>query len=252
MWTSGAGAPRGKGATEGDSGSSRPKVFILSAVRLYREGLAWSLVHHGDVDVVGTASPDDREIAVLDGMALSAVLLDMASPTGLTIASDLNRRMPHVKVIAFAVSEFDDELLAYAEAGVAGYVTRDGSIDDLVTSIVAALNGEINCSPRMVALLFQRLAKLAKGAPEPVVRLGLTQREQQIARLLAEGLSNKEIAGTLRIGSATVKNHVHNVLEKLQLRRRGEVAARLDAANAARPHHRALAAMAEQRVYGQP
>jgi DNA-binding NarL/FixJ family response regulator len=133
--------------------------------------------------------------------------------------------MPGVKVIAFAVSEIEDDLIACIEAGIAGFVTRDASIDDLAQSIMNALRDEVICPPRIAGLLFKRVAALSE-AGTPNVQM-LTRREREIAELLNEGLSNKEIARNLRIGSATVKNHVHNILEKLHVRRRGEAAARL-------------------------
>src|SRR5262249_26135221 len=114
-----------------------------------------------------------------------------------------------------------------AEAGIHGYVTRDGSVNDVVVAIQSAVRGEVACSPRVAALLFQRVATLSEATHGVQARPMLTRRELEIAGLITEGLSNKEIARSLRISSATVKNHVHNVLEKLQIRRRGEAAARL-------------------------
>jgi two-component system nitrate/nitrite response regulator NarL len=209
------------------AGMVRPRIFILSDVRLYREGLAWSLSQRPEVEVIGAAALSAEALAQIAGSRPTAVLLDFATPGALDLPKELDRSLPGIKVIAFAVSEVDHDLIACAEAGIAGFVTRDGSVDDLVRSILNTLRGEVACSPRIAGLLFRRLAALSEAKREPPTTSALTRREREIAELVNEGLSNKEIARSLRIGAATVKNHVHNILEKLQVSRRGEAAARL-------------------------
>jgi two-component system nitrate/nitrite response regulator NarL len=225
-----------QGAAVDAAVASRPSVFIVSPVRLHREGLACSLTLRKDLNVLGSAAPTEMTAAWLSDLQTSAVLMDMTAANALDLAKTLRRSLPQVKIVAFAVIDSDQELLAYAAAGVAGYVTQDGSLDDLVAAITRALKGELFCSPRLASLLFQRVAVLSdtRGAPEEPP--GLTRRERQVVNLLSQGLSNKEIAGNLRIGSATVKNHVHSILEKLHVRRRGEAAARWHAVPAATTH----------------
>lgn len=118
-------------------------------------------------------------------------------------------------------------MLACAEAGVSGFVSRNGSIHDAVTAVHCAVRNELVCSPRIAALLFSRVA--AAGSKRLVDRDNdaLIRREHEIVSLIMQGLSNKEISRQLRIQNATVKNHIHNILSKLQVRRRGEVAARI-------------------------
>jgi two-component system, NarL family, nitrate/nitrite response regulator NarL len=203
------------------------RIFILSDVRLFREGLTWSLSHQPDIEVVEALAPGPGVIAQITGSHAVAVLLDISMLGALDICRELNRRTPGIKIVAFAVNEVDCELVMCAEAGIHGYVTRDGSVKDVVIAIQCAVRGEIACSPRVAALLFQRVATLWEATHGVQARPMLTRREREIARLLTEGLSNKEIARSLRISSATVKNHVHNVLEKLQIHRRSEAAARL-------------------------
>jgi two-component system nitrate/nitrite response regulator NarL len=203
------------------------RVFILSDVRLYREGLAWSLSQRPEVELVGAAAPNAGGLAEAVSSAPAAVLLDFAMPEVLCLPKTLNRLIPGVKVIAFAVSEVDDELLACAEAGIAGFVTQNASVDDLVDAIWKALRGEVLCSARMTGLLFQRLAALSEATQVPSDIRPLTRRECEIVELINKGMSNKEIARSLRIASATVKNHVHNILGKLQVTCRGEATATL-------------------------
>jgi two-component system nitrate/nitrite response regulator NarL len=208
-------------------GIIRPRIFILSDVRLYREGLAWSVSQRPELEVIGASAPSAEALAQIASSVPTAVLLDFATPGALDLPKELSRLLPGIKIIAFAVSEIDDELIACAEAGIAGFVTRDGSVDDLVMSILNALRGEVFCSPHITGLLFKHVAALSDARSGPSSKHALTRREREVAELVNEGLSNKEIARSLRIGSATVKNHVHNILEKLHVNRRGEAAARL-------------------------
>jgi DNA-binding NarL/FixJ family response regulator len=200
------------------------RTFILSDVRLLRESLS---SHQPDIEIIEALPPSHAVIARIAESDAVALLLDITMPGALDICRELNRRAPRIKVIAFAVNEVDYELVTCAEAGIDGYVTRDGTVDDIVVAIQSAVRGEVTCSPRVAALLFQRVATLSEATRGVQAQPVLTRREREIAGLIAEGLSNKEIARSLRISCATVKNHVHSVLEKLQIRRRGEAAARL-------------------------
>jgi two-component system, NarL family, nitrate/nitrite response regulator NarL len=207
---------------------ARPRVFILSDVRLYREGLALSLSQRPEIEVVGAAASAAETLMTIADSAASAALLDVAMPDALRLPKELVRLVPEIKVIAFAVADVEHELIAYAEAGIVGYVPRDGSTDDVILSIQHALCGELICSPRLAGILLQRVARLSTTAARPFDERTLTAREREIMDLAKLGRSNKQIARLLSISPATVKNHVHNVLEKLQVNRRGEAAACLN------------------------
>jgi len=118
-------------------------------------------------------------------------------------------------------------VIACAEAGVSGYVTREASLDELTGVVESVARGESPCSPRISALLLRRVAETAGRRTETDAARRLTRREAEIVGLIDEGLSNKQIAGRLSIELATVKNHVHSILEKLQVERRAEAAARV-------------------------
>lgn len=137
------------------------------------------------------------------------------------------KSLAKVKVVALAVSEMHQQVLACAEAGVAGYVGRDGSERDLVAAAQYALRGELYCSASIAAILSRYIALMSAQASISDEQVALTRREQQILDLIGEGMSNKEIGRALRICDTTVKNHVHNILAKLQVHRRGEAAERL-------------------------
>jgi two-component system, NarL family, nitrate/nitrite response regulator NarL len=151
------------------------------------------------------------------------VLLDAALPDGVAVTHAIRARAPHVRVIVMSVA--DGDVLRFAEAGIAGYVTRDASVAELLAAMDSVQRGESLFSPRAAAALLDRVATLARE-PTAAGREPLTAREKEILSLLAAGLSNKEIATRLFIGVPTVKTHVHNILRKLGASRRGQAAAR--------------------------
>jgi DNA-binding NarL/FixJ family response regulator len=154
------------------------------------------------------------------------VLIDMAMPDSLATVRELAGLASCGRVVALSVPEHERTVLACAEAGIAAYVLREGSLADLVATVRGAVLGEAAISPRIAASMLRRLATLAHDlAPQPAVVL--TAREMEVAALLGDGLSNKQIGARLNIELATVKNHVHNVLEKLHVHRRGEAARHL-------------------------
>jgi DNA-binding NarL/FixJ family response regulator len=203
-------------------------IMVVSDVRLYREGLAGSLAQRHRLAVIATANNLD-DTTRLDELNPDVVVLDMSARGSLDAIRRVSSSSTRARIVAFAVEETERDVLLCAEAGAAGYVACDGTIDDLVNTIHSVARGELLCSPRIAATLFRALH--AQGARPDGDRLALTltAREREIAPLIDRGLSNKEIAAHLRIEVATVKNHVHNLLEKLQVASRGEAAARLRA-----------------------
>lgn len=204
----------------------RPRILIVSSVRLYREGVLLSLAQTQEIEILGAADPSEAFLRISD-LRPDVVLLDCSLDDSLSLPRRLREIAPTVKMVAFAISGVDQDVIACAEAGIAAFVARDGSTEDLVSAVHQSMRGELSCSPRLTALLVGRVAALAAGRALPGAGGTLTQREREIVPLVEQGLSNKEIARKLCIGTATTKNHVHNILEKLQVRRRGEVAARL-------------------------
>jgi two-component system, NarL family, nitrate/nitrite response regulator NarL len=212
----------------------RPTVFIISDVRLYREGLSWNLTRDGSLDVMGSCGHSSIALESLKARAPEAIILDIAMRDGLQLARELHARLPQVKIVAFAVSDIDREILTGAMAGISGYVHRDGSVRDLVNEVLNAVRGELHCSPRLAARLLQQIASLSFGEADASkasgngdARRALTRREAEILGLVDKGLSNKEIARALNISFATVKNHMHHILEKLHVRRRAQALARM-------------------------
>lgn len=203
------------------------RVLIVTDIRLYREGLAEILGRTENLDVVGAAAGQEDALWLLASAAPDVVLLDLGTPQGVAVIGSLRVAAPTVNVVALAVTEVEGEVLACAEVGAAGYVPREASVEELVTVIESVMRGETVCPPRIAATLFRRVAVLSGGRASKPSLLSLTVREREILRFLDRGLSNKEIAKRLGVEVATVKNHVHNILEKLRVHRRGEAAARI-------------------------
>ncbi|MDT7951084.1 MAG: response regulator transcription factor [Acetobacteraceae bacterium] len=202
----------------------RPRVLVVSDVLLYREGVARGLEQTGHFEIVGAASGEEVMVVLSAGL-VDAVVLDASEPAALQTGRALRARWDAIPIIGFGIAS-DAGSLACAEAGLRGFIGRDGSVRELALAIERALAGEVLCSAGLAALLCDRLARLA--GMSPTVASGvLTRRECEIAELVSEGLSNKEIALALHIGPATVKNHIHAILEKLQVARRSAIAGRL-------------------------
>lgn len=211
---------------------------MISDVLLYRDGIAAGLARSGrfaPIDVVGSAVA----LAAAGDARADVVFLDMSRVASLAFSRRLGPELEGVPIIGFGVGGHD-EALACAEAGISAFVGAEGTIDDLCEAALLALDGKAVVSPTLAAMLVHRLAALSVARQPSDATL--TRRERQIARLLDSGLSNKEIAGTLEISPATVKNHVHAILEKLNVSRRGAVGRTLSQAAPLGPTTATLAA----------
>jgi two-component system, NarL family, nitrate/nitrite response regulator NarL len=210
-------------------------VLLIADIRLYREGLAEVLERVDGVTVVAVAADPAASVRAASDSSPDVIVVDAA----MVAARDALRELASAStasLVALDVPATEQTMVDYAEAGVVGYVGRDGSLDDVVRAIRAAGSGHVSCEPILAATLV-RAVRSAAASTQRSPRLAmsgtrsiLTAREQEIARLIAlEGLSNKQIAQRLFIELPTVKNHVHNILGKLGVSRRAEAAAKLRA-----------------------
>jgi two-component system, NarL family, nitrate/nitrite response regulator NarL len=203
------------------------RVLIISEVRLYREGLVRLLRRDERLDVVGIASDVPDALAHLPELEQppDAVLLDVPAPVGLRAPGQLEAALPAARILALNVPDADESaVIAWAEAGVSGLLDTGVDVDEVAQAVETTAQGGTVCSPKLAAVLLRRVAREAESRPAAT---SLTARERQIAELIEQGHSNKEIAERLQIGLPTVKNHVHNILTKLKATRRGQAAAML-------------------------
>jgi DNA-binding NarL/FixJ family response regulator len=202
------------------------RLLILAEVSLYREALARSLGRDDRFDIAAVAAGIDEAVASLEAVRPDIILVDAGMPASANAVWVLATAAPGAKVVALGVPEVKREVIALAEAGVAGYVTPDGSMEDLAAVVESVSRGETLCSPGIAANLLDRVAVLSRERQLEPIEEKLTARELDVLRLIEEGLANKEIATELSIELPTVKNHVHRVLEKLNVHRRTQAAAR--------------------------
>jgi two-component system, NarL family, nitrate/nitrite response regulator NarL len=200
-------------------------LLILSDIRFLCEGLA-AVLARDRAFVVGVAATIDDALAVMAVRPSPIILVDAALPDGRAAVTRLRQLAPAAQIVALALSETEADVIAWAEAGVCGYVPRNTPLDELANFLGKIMRREQVCSSRIAASLLRWIAEMrptgAKAATADAA--ALTAREDQIMHLVAAGLSNKEIARRLDIGLATVKSHVHNLLGKLALERRSQVA----------------------------
>lgn len=221
----------GNAQAEAD-GTSAIGVFIICNVRIYRDGLAEMLARMG-LRVLGSAPECRGAIEKLRTTSPDVILLDAATGGAEGNVRRLAKELPASKILAIGVSELEHEMICLAEAGALGYIPHSASGDEAVDAVRGAARGEAVCSPRIVAALFRHVGALAAERVPEASQPHLTARELEVLALIDRGLSNKEIASFLSIGVATVKNHVHSILQKLNLRRRAEAIAWLRDRNGA-------------------
>ena len=179
------------------------RVLVVDDTSLYRLALADVLGGEPSINVVETAADVGAVLELLAGRgAETVVLVNMSMPDGLAVLNAIVRAVPATAVIALAVSDLEHEIIACAEAGVAGCLLKGDSYADLVALITSVAQGETRCSPRVAAALLRRLATLSKESRVESVQTRLTAREREVMQLVDEGLSNKQIARGSRSSSA--------------------------------------------------
>ncbi len=206
---------------------TRIRVLIVDDHALFRRGLELVLAVEPDLEVVGEAADGIAAIDMAAELAPDVVLMDVRMPGvgGIEATRRIRTEQPMTKVVMLTVSEDEEDLFDAIRAGATGYLLKELSIEEVADTVRAVARGQALVSPSMAAklltefnLLSRRVAEQHGDAPR------LTDRELEVLRLVAKGMSNKEIATELVIAENTVKNHVRNILEKLELRTRMEAA----------------------------
>lgn len=198
-------------------------VWLVCRVQLYKDAIAELLSQQQDIDLIGVEPSDLEILALIDGPVSGLVLLDMTTPGAFALAKRLMAERPSARILGFGVDIVALDVISCAEAGLRGFVPRTASIADLVTAVKRVAMGETVCSAGVADGLFQDLRDV--GAARKDV---LTSRQIEIAGLLGRGLSNKDIARHLSLGPSTVKNHVHEILARLEVTTRAEAGRRVN------------------------
>ena len=214
------------GADAHGNGSGSIRVVIVDDHALFRRGLDRVLDDEPDIEVVGEAADGVEAVSRVRELTPDIVIMDVRMPraTGIEAARTIRAVVPETKVIMLTVSDLEEDLYEAVKAGVNGYLLKEVAIPEVADAIRAVAAGHSLVSPSMASKLFSEFNVLAQQADERQRSLSprLTERELEVLKLVARGLSNRDIAGELFISENTVKNHVRNVLEKLQLHSRME------------------------------
>lgn len=202
-------------------------IFLIEDNRLLRDGLSAMLSSQG-LSVVATARSGEEALREVARVKPQMVLLDSAlgDRDSARFVKEVREAFPDVKVIVMGLLPAHEEFLDFVKAGVNGFILKDATIEVFVATILAVADGVSVLPSMMTSTLFSHVAAqaLARGRRGVKAAVRMTARERQVIDSIAAGLSNKEIADRLRIATHTVKSHVHNILEKLALHTRLEVA----------------------------
>jgi two-component system NarL family response regulator len=202
-------------------------VLIVDDHALFRRGLDLVLTADPDVEVVGEASNGLEAIERAAELLPNVVLMDVRLPgvPGIEATRRIRQAHPATKVMMLTSSQDEEDLFAAVRAGATGYLLKEVAIDEVAAAVRAVARGQALVTPTMAAKLFTEFNMLSRRVDEQHGHAPrLTDREIEVLRLVAKGMSNKEIAAELVIAENTVKNHVRNILEKLQMRSRMEAA----------------------------
>ncbi len=201
------------------------RILIVDDHILFREGLTGLLRAQPDMEVIGECGTMNEAISQALLLKPDVVLMDFSLPdgTGLEATRAILAELPLTEIIFLTVHDNDERLIAAMRAGAKGYLLKNLSVNKLLASLRALERGEAAISRTMMARILEEFAQsrpASASAPSPLV--GLTSREIEVLQELADAITNQEIATRLFISENTVKNHIHNILEKLNLHNRRE------------------------------
>ena len=202
-------------------------VALIEDNRMVREGMAALLNKTKDFKVVATASGGDP--ALLRDASPDVILLDVGlwDDDSLSVAETVKRDHSGAKIIIMDLLPVHEDIVDFVNAGISGFIMKDATFEELVSTIRSVAEGKPVLPPQMTSSLFSQIAKEAvvKSRAMAIDSVRMTTREREVVGLIGEGLSNKEIASRLNIATHTVKSHVRNVMEKLALHTRLQIAA---------------------------
>jgi DNA-binding NarL/FixJ family response regulator len=202
------------------------RVLVVDDHALFRRGLEMVLGQEPDIEVVGEAADGAEAVAKASALLPDIVLMDVRMPrrSGIEACTAIKDVVPSAKIVMLTISDEEADLYEAIKAGASGYLLKEISIDEVASAIRAVAGGQSLISPSMASKLLSEFATMIKKTDErhqvPAPRL--TERELEVLKLVARGLNNRDIAKELFISENTVKNHIRNILEKLQLHSRME------------------------------
>jgi DNA-binding NarL/FixJ family response regulator len=226
-------SPSGRNEATGADAARKPaaepiRTLIVDDHALFRRGLEMVLESEPDIELVGEASDGEEAVSKAGESLPDVILMDIRMPriSGIEACRALKDVAPSAKIVMLTISDEEEDLFEAIRAGASGYLLKDIPLDEVADTVRAVYGGQSLINPSMAGKLLTEFAALARRddeePPQQVPAPRLTDREIQVLRLVARGMNNRDIAKELFISENTVKNHVRNILEKLQIHSRME------------------------------
>ena len=204
-------------------------ILVIEDNRLLRDGIDSILKKQSDMRVVATVGNGENILLMMDKVKPNIVLLDLGlrNQNSLQIVKLSKQHFPGTKIIVMDLIPLQSDVFEFIQAGVAGFILKDASIAEFLKTIRSVYKGTQVLPPHLTGSLFSQIVEHAINGPKPsaiIESVRMTKREKQAVELIADGFANKEIAQKLHLSTYTVKSHVHNILEKLALHTRMQIA----------------------------
>jgi len=204
------------------------RLLLIEDNRLLRDGILSILKLYKDIVIITPSGNSKNTLLKIHKLKPNVVLLDLGlrSQNSLQVVGIVKKELPQAKIIVMDLAPVQADILQYVKAGANGFILKDASLDDFLITIRTVAEGKTVLPPLLVNSLFSQIVEYAvgNGKSKLIAAVRMTKREKEVIRLLGEGLSNKEIAQKIHVSIYTVKSHIHNVMEKLALHTRLEIA----------------------------
>jgi DNA-binding NarL/FixJ family response regulator len=204
------------------------RLLLIEDNRLLRDGIAEMLKGHPDIKIVAASGNGENSILKIHELKPNVILLDLGlrSQNSLHVVEIVKKEFPQAKVIVMDLAPAQGDVLEFVRAGASGFILKDATLDDFLSTIRSVADGEKVLPQMLYGSLFSQIIEhaLNGGRTNLNKAIRMTKREREVIGLISDGLSNKEIAHRLHIATYTIKSHVHNIMEKLALHTRLEVA----------------------------
>ena len=204
------------------------RLLLIEDNRLLRDGIFAILKPHKDIVIIATSGDGKNTLIKIKQLKPNVVLLDLGlrSQNSLRVVEVVKKDFPQAKIIVMDLAPVQADILQYVKAGANGFILKDASLNDFLITIRTVADGSTVLPPLLIDSLFSQIVDHAvrEGKSKIKNAVQMTKRERQVIGLLSEGISNKEIAQKIHISTYTVKSHIHNIMEKLALHTRLEIA----------------------------
>ena len=204
------------------------RLLLIEDNRLLRDGIMAILKPHKDIVIIAASGDGKSTLVKIKDLKPNVVLLDLGlrSQNSLHVVEIVKKDFPEAKIIVMDLAPVQADILQFVKAGANGFILKDASLKDFLVTIRAVAEGSTVLPPLLVDSLFSQIVDYAvkEGKPKLKESVRMTTRERDVIGLLSEGMSNKEIGQKIHISTYTVKSHIHNIMEKLALHTRLEIA----------------------------